>query len=274
MILFECNKRNCLIKGEIVKSKRQIKILDYINEKGSSSVTELIDIFSISKATLNRDLTELENEGYVRKIHGGVISKRTMLTFEPLQREKESVESEYKVIIAREAIKEIKDGSINILDSGSTSLALAIEISQQKHFENLTIATNDLKVAMALADVDFVKLIVLGGQQRNGLYSLIGPLTMKALDSINADVFFFCIDALDFDRGISNANFDEIGVKQQMLKSAKKTILLADHSKFNKSRLAKICDFSEVNKIITDFRINRKEIEKLDLLVDEIIIAK
>lgn len=257
-----------------MKSKRQIEILDYINERGSSYVNELIEVFNISKATLNRDLTELEKEGYVRKIHGGVISKRTMLTFEPLQREKESVESEYKVIIAREAINEIKDGSIIILDSGSTSLALAIEISQQKHFENLTIATNDLKVAMSVADVDFVKLIVLGGQQRNGLYSLIGPMTTKALDSINADIFFFCIDALDFERGISNANFDEIGIKQQMLRSAKKTILLADHSKFNKWRLAKICDFSEVDKIITDYRISQEEISKLKPLIAKTIIAK
>lgn len=257
-----------------MKSKRQIEILDYINERGSSYVNELIDFFEISKATLNRDLTELENEGYVRKIHGGVISKRTMLTFEPLQREKESIESEHKVIIAREAIREIKDGSIIILDSGTTSLALAIEISQQNHFENLTIATNDLKVAMALADVDFIKLIVLGGQQRNGVYSLIGPMTAKALDSINADIFFFCIDALDFERGISNANFDEVGIKQQMLKSAKKTILLADHSKFNKWRLAKICDFSEIDKIITDSRVRETEIEILNELVSEIIVAK
>ena len=257
-----------------MKSKRQIEILDYINERGSSDVAELIKVFDISKATLNRDLTELEKEGYVRKIHGGVISKRTMLTFEPLQREKESVESEFKVIIAREAIKEIKDGSIIILDSGTTSLALAIEISQQNHFENLTIATNDLKVAMALADVDFVKLIVLGGQQRNGLYSLIGPITTKALDSINADMFFFCIDALDFERGISNANFEEVGIKQQMLKSAKKIILLADHSKFNKWRLAKICDFTEVDKVITDFRITEKEIDRLHEFVVDIIIAK
>ena len=257
-----------------MKSKRQIEILDYINEKGSSYVNELIDEFNVSKATLNRDLTQLEKEGYVKKIHGGVISKRTMLTFEPLQREKESVESEFKVMIAREAIHTIKDGSIIILDSGSTSLALAIEISQQNHFENLVIATNDLKVAMAVADVDFVKLIVLGGQQRNGLYSLIGPMTINALDSINADIFFFCIDALDFERGISNANFDEISIKQQMLKSAKKTILLADYSKFNKWRLAKICDFVEVDVAITDYRIKDTDKEKLCALVSDVIIAK
>lgn len=257
-----------------MKSKRQIEILDYINEKGSSYIDELIEKFKISKATLNRDLTELENEGYVRKIHGGVISKRTMLTFEPLQIEKENVESEYKAIIAREAIKHIKEGSIIILDSGSTSLALAIEISQQKTLESLVVVTNDLKVAMSLADVDFVKLILLGGQQRNGLYSLIGPLTNLALESVNADMFFLCVDALDFDRGISNANFEEVTIKRQMIKSAKKTVLIADYSKFHKWRLAKICDFSDIDVIITDHRIHPEDIEKLHEVVEQLIIAK
>jgi len=258
----------------MMKSKRQIEILNHINLKGSSYIDELIEVFKISKATLNRDLTLLEKSGYVKKIHGGVVSKKTMLTFEPLQLEKESVESEYKAMIAKEAVKYIKDGTIVILDSGSTSLCLAVEISQQRHFENLYIVTNDLKVAMALSDAEFVNLILLGGQKRKGLFSLVGSLTIQTLKNINADLFFLCVDAIDFERGISNANFDEIAIKDLMIKSAKQTIMIADYSKFNTWRLAKICDFNDIDVVITDKRIEKQDNERLHSLVNEVVVAR
>lgn len=257
-----------------MKSKRQIEILNYINLKGSSYIDELIDVFKISKATLNRDLTSLEDAGYVKKIHGGVISKKTMLTFEPLQLEKENAESEYKTIIAKEAVNYIKDGSILILDSGSTSLCLAIELSQHRDLDNIYVVTNDLKVAMALSDANFVNLILLGGQKRKGLFSLVGSLTIQTLKNINADVFFLCVDAIDLDRGISNANFDEIAIKDLMIKSAKQTIMMADYSKFNTWRLARICDFSDIDVVITDNRITKEDNDKLQALVHEVVIAK
>jgi len=257
-----------------MKMQRRIKILDFINEHGTIKTVDLLEKFKISKATLNRDLTDLESEGHVHKIHGGVTSNKFQLTYEPLQNEKENTQKEFKRLIAKEALNLIRNGMTIILDSGTTSLVLANEIRSWKSLGDLVAITNDLKIGMLLSENQNIKLIVLGGQRRQNLYSLIGTLTEKALESINADLFFLCVDAFDIERGVSNANFEEIAIKKQMMKSANEVILLADYTKFNKVKLAKVCEIDEVDIIITDYRITDEEKSDIKMKCENIIIAR
>lgn len=257
-----------------MKMQRKIKILDYINSHGSAQIVDLLEEFKISRATLNRDLTDLESNGKVHKIHGGVISNKFQLTYEPLQNEKENAQKEFKKMIAQAAIKQIKNGMTITLDSGTTALALAKEIRTCTSIDDLVVVTNDLKISMLLSENQSIKLIVLGGQRRQNLYSLVGALTEKALEYINVDLFFLCVDALDIDKGVSNANFEEIVIKRKMMKSSSKVILLADYTKFHKVKLAKVCDLDEVDAIITDYRISDEEKSKVEMKCENLIIAR
>lgn len=254
-------------------SKRRILILNHINEVGNITVKELIMKFNSSKATINRDLAILEKEGKIVRIKGGAISNKFKLTYEPEQMEKEKTQKDSKDKIGIKAIEYIKNGMTIILDSGTTTLALAKKINENKNFTDLTIVTNDLKVGMIFTNNKTINLIILGGQLRKNLFSLTGLITMKGFEYINADIFFLGADAVDINKGISNANFDEVEVKLKMMESAKETILLADYTKFNSFKIAKVCSIDDIDKIITDERITREEVNKLKEKCKEIIIA-
>lgn len=255
-------------------SHRRILILDYINEIGNVTVQQLMEKFNSSKATINRDLSTLEKEGKLVRVTGGAISNKFKLTYEPKQLEKEKTQKEYKDKIGAYALEFIKDGMTIILDSGTTTLALAKKISESKNFSDITVVTNDLKIGMTLADNKSVHLIILGGQLRNSMFSLSGLLTLKGLECVNADIFFLSADAVDITKGISNANFDEVEVKQKMMESGKEIILLADYTKFNSYKIAKVCSLEDIDKVITDKRITASEVNRIKEKCKDILIVR
>jgi DeoR/GlpR family transcriptional regulator of sugar metabolism len=230
--------------------------------------------FTSSKATINRDLSGLEKEGRLVRVTGGAISNKFKLTYEPKQLEKEKTQKEYKEKIGAKAIGFIKDGMTVILDSGTTTLALAKKICESRDFSDITIVTNDLKVGVTLANNKSVRLIILGGQLRNSMYSLSGLLTLKGLECVNADIFFLAADAVDKDKGVSNANFEEVEIKQRMMDSGKEVIMLADYTKFNSYKIAKVCSLEDIDRIITDRRIPENEVHRLKEKCKEVLIVR
>lgn len=257
-----------------MKKQRQNQILEYIDEREVVTVSELMEQFEISKATLNRDLTELENEKKIHKIHGGAASERAIFTYEPIQHEKENLQQEYKNKIALEAMKFVHQNASFLMDTGTSVLALAREIVKAPKLGNRIAVTNDLKTGMILAEKPEIDLILLGGRKRNGLYSLGGSMTERMLAGINADVFFMGADALDVRHGVSNVNFDEVGIKQRMMKAAQRVVLLADYTKLNQYRVAGICQLEEVDVLITDSRIPDEEMEELRKFIGTVVIAR
>jgi len=257
-----------------MKRQRQNQLLEYIDEHEVVTVAELMERFQISKATLNRDLTELEAEKKIHKIHGGAASQRAIFTYEPIQHEKENLEQEYKAAIARAAMKYVYQSASFFMDAGTTVLALAKEMVKDTQLGARIAITNDMKTGMILAEKPEIDLILLGGRKRNGLYSLGGGMTERMLEGINADIFFMGTDAVDVELGVSNVNFDEVGVKQKMIKSARKVVLLADYTKFNQYRVARVCQLDEVDVLITDSRIPQDELEEIKKVVETVIIAR
>ncbi len=257
-----------------MKQQRQNQLLEYIDEHEVVTVAELMEHFPISKATLNRDLTALEEEKKIHKIHGGAASQRAIFTYEPIQHEKENLEQEYKTLIAKAAMKYVYQSASFFMDAGTTILALAKEIVKDTKLGARIAVTNDMKTGMILAEKPDIDLIMLGGRKRNGLYSLGGGMTERMLDGINADVFFMGTDAIDLELGVSNVNFDEVGVKQKMIQSARKVVLLADYTKFNEYRVARVCQLSQVDVLITDSRIPQQELEEIRKVVDTVIVAR
>lgn len=257
-----------------MKAERQNRILEYLKDKEIVKNIELEKKLCISRATLNRDLKELEERQLLLRSHGGVVGERAALTYEPIQREKEVTEKDCKIAIAKEATKLMEHHSSFILDSGSTILYLAKEIVNLNNLKSKIFATNDLKNAMTLASIQDIELNVFGGRRRNGLYSLYSDLTREAIESFCVDIYFMGADALDAERGVTNVNFDEVSLKRSMMKASKKTVLLVDHTKFSKVKVAKICDVSQIDMIITDDKVPLSEFNKLKKLVKEIIIVE
>ncbi|EWG10008.1 DeoR/GlpR family DNA-binding transcription regulator [Cytobacillus firmus] len=239
----------------MLQDERTERIVQYINKQGFVKTNELIDLFKVSKPTIIRDLLKLEKDGSIIRTHGGAKSIHKGTNFEPTHMTKEQTSYSEKESIAIKAKELVQPGETILLDSGTTTLMLA---KQLVNFENITVITNDIKIAMCLSENDSIDLVVLGGQRRKGVYSLIGPLTESILNQLHVDKVFLGADAIDLQNGITNSNIDESNIKKTMLTIGNSIILLADSSKFNCAAFMKIDEVSAVHFIITDNGIHKK----------------
>jgi DeoR family fructose operon transcriptional repressor len=251
--------------------QRRKQLLEYLAGNGIADVHELAKDLGVSPATIRRDLTSLEKAGRIKRTHGGAVMPYFSLAFEPVHNVKAGVLVEEKRAIAREAAQIVKDGEVVALDSGSTTLCLALEL---KHKRGLTIVTNDLNVARELCDVPTHEVVVIGGRVRPHLYNLVGPFAEQVLSAIRANHVFLGADAIDLHDGITNANLDEVPIKQRMIAAGANRVLLADHSKFGRVSFAKVADVETFDRIITDWQVTNDTLEAFDRLGTTLVVAK
>jgi DeoR/GlpR family transcriptional regulator of sugar metabolism len=119
----------------------------------------------------------------------------------------------------------------------------------------LTVITTSLHVLRELGSDEQITLIATGGTVRQATLSFVGSWAEEMLSRFHADALFLAATAIDLERGLFNSNVYEIGVKQQMIRSARRTILLADYSKFGKQSTAKIAALDAVHCIVTDHQV-------------------
>jgi DeoR/GlpR family transcriptional regulator of sugar metabolism len=237
----------------MLAAERLQMILDEINRSGVVTIDSLCAQFNVSKPTIRRDLKRLEALNKISRTHGGALSRFKGTAFDPPFQIRKEWYIEEKGRIAEAAIDYIHNHETIILDSGTTTLELAKRLGSRK---KVIIATNDIAIAMELADKKNIDLILIGGALRKDFYTLIGSFTETMLQNIRVDKVFLGADSIDLDLGFMNYNLEEIPVKRLMLKAAKEKIVLCDHSKFETIAFAKICSFDEIDRLVTGKEIN------------------
>jgi DeoR/GlpR family transcriptional regulator of sugar metabolism len=239
-------------------SERRNWVLQKIHIEGKVEIDQLSEELSVSPMTIRRDLDQLEEKGKVIRVHGGAVGAKSLITETPFQT-KESRNTEQKRLIARKALSLIHEGQTILLDSGTTTLELA-RLLQSKI--NLTIITNDIKIAAELVDSK-LKVIITGGELQNDIGALFGPLTHHFLKNIHVDLFFLGAHAIDLKTGITSPTFEKSLVKQLMMEAADSTWLVADSSKMGERAFSKVCDLQELTGFITDDHISDETKQKL-----------
>ncbi|MBM3709485.1 MAG: DeoR/GlpR transcriptional regulator [Actinobacteria bacterium] len=146
----------------------------------------------------------------------------------------------------------VKENDTLILDSGSTNLGVGKALSS---LNKITVLTNDLEIALHTAKFPSIKTIFAGGEVRPLIFSCYGPLTENYFNNLVVEKLFLGAESIDFKRGITNAQINEANLKQKMIECAKEIIVVADSSKFDKSSLAFVCDFSKINAVVSDSKI-------------------
>ncbi|MHB2266030.1 DeoR/GlpR family DNA-binding transcription regulator [Aliihoeflea sp. PC F10.4] len=227
--------------------ERLRRMADLIAERGQISVEELLDIFAVSGPTIRRDLAHLAQAGVAVRTHGGVISADRAGGHEPLFMEKVRRQQSAKNQIAKAASHHIEDGMRVMLDSGTTCMALARLLAGRA----MTVITLDIKTAEVAATGD-TRVTSIGGQVRNGYFSVVGNETVDAIASQEpTDVFVLSADAVDL-KGVSNVTVAEASVKEAALARARRTILVADHTKLDRREPAVVCAWDAIDLFITD----------------------
>ncbi len=269
MIVFSDIIRKGGIK--LKKSERFQRIMNILSQTGNASTTYLSSLLGVSESTIRRDLNEMaETNEEVERVHGGVVLKSSKVGIELMFDLKLNKNIEEKKRIAKKALELIEDGDSIILDSGSTCFQIAKLLYQKK---GLRVITCDVKIAEELGKFGDVETIIIGGLVRPGYYSIGGDLAVEIMSKFSAEKAFLGIDAIDIEKGITNASMFEVGIKKDIIKNAKQIIAVSDHTKFGKIALAKVADIEELDLIITDKDLNRSYIEEIETRGIKLILA-
>ncbi len=254
----------------MIKKKRHTTILNTLLKKGSVQVTELAEMLNVSSVTIRKDLTELEKEKRLYRSHGKAIMLNPFTNNRSVN-EKEKLSPQEKDCIGREGAKLINDEDSICIASGTTVHALARNISPK---QRITVVSASLQVSETLTQNENIDIIQLGGMLRHSSLSVVGQYSKHILSGCSFSKVFLGVDGIDFDYGFSTTDLREAELNREMMHAAQKTIVLADSSKFGRRGFAKIGNIEEIDLIITDAGICPKDIQAIEDLGIDLIIAK
>ena len=227
--------------------ERRRKIMERLNQDNKVYVADLSKFFNVTEETIRRDLEKLENQDLLRRSYGGaVLNEHTSEDLSFVKRT--TINSEDKEIIAEKAAALIGDGDTIMVDSSTTCLTLLQHLKQKK---NLTIITNSIRLVNDFVNSPFT-MISSGGILRAHSFALTGGTACATLKKYYVDIAIISCKGIDREKGLMESNEEESEIKQIMIGQAKKSILLADHSKFSKTAFIKTCDFDALSAIVTD----------------------
>ncbi len=231
-------------------SKRQNDILDYLKKNRKASVNELMSIFYVSAASVRRDLTTLQSEGFVSRTHGGVIysdnTKEKHVEFRLTQ----NIERKEKT--AEVALKVIPDFETAFVDDSSTCHILM----ERCDLNGKTIFTNSLILAMRLSQIATAQVVVPSGTVSPATQSITGDAAIEGIMRFRPDVAFVSCAAVDNNFAYENTAATA-ALKRVAIEHANTKILLFDSSKLGQTATFGSAALSDFDIIITDAKYGR-----------------
>lgn len=229
----------------IVHDRHQ-RILDLLQQQPSASVEFLQQDLGVSRSTLRRDLLELEEQGAILRVHGGVVH-RDSLRGEPTfdRRRRESMPA--KQAIAQAAAALIPRDSIVYVDAGTTCVEVGKQLSARP---DLTIFTHSVRLLMELGD-SAARLTCVGGEYRAVSQALVGGFALSWLKQIRVDIAILGASGLSAS-GVSTTELSEAGMKQEILQRASQNIIVADSRKWSTSAAVQFADWNQIHTFVTE----------------------
>ncbi len=232
---------------------RLTAILSNLQQSGSVAVEELSERLDVSLVTIRRDLDVLEQQGLLRRTHGGAVSIEPLF-YEPFKNDRSfqaQVErfAQEKRRIGRAAANLIERGETIALTPGTTTTEVirGLPLNQE-----ITVVTNTVNVAMELSKRKDLKIFVTGGHLHGDWFSLVGPTAVHSLSQLLITTVFLGADGMDAKWGLSCFSPDEAHLNSEMVTHARRRIAVVDHSKFGVVAGWRICQTSDLDILVTD----------------------
>ena len=225
---------------------RQILIRELLASQEFVDLESLCRQLEASESSVRRDLSELEQQRVLKRVHGGAlaIKPRDQLLDFSWQSTRNAAE---KQRIAQLAASLVEDGQTVILDGGSTTAAVAAELANR----SLNIITNSLAIAEIFKNSRQIEVTLTGGYLYPRLEIMLGPLCESTLAGIAADVLIMGIGGIT-EAGLSNNITLLVGSERKMIEVARKVIIVADHTKFGKPAMVHLAPIDIVDIIVSD----------------------
>ena len=236
----------------MTRQQRLNALLELISEQGHVTISQVEERLGISAATARRDIGRLAEQRLVTRTHGGATALGSAYEL-PLQY-KIARQADAKLAIARTTAELVGPGETVALNGGTTTTEVARALGRRPDLADeasVTVVTNALNIAYELSIRPNVTIVVTGGTARSQSYELVGPLGDAVLDEIRIDTAVLGVDGLD-EQGLTTVEPAEARVSQRLLASARRGIVVADHTKLGRATFARISDLGPVDLLVTD----------------------
>ena len=228
-------------------SIRQNEILGIARSEGRVLVDDLAQRCEVTLQTIRRDLGDLAEAGLLDRTHGGAVPRTgaVNLGYEARRR----MNAEAKAAIGAACAALIPENSSLILNLGTTTEAVAQALINHK---NLTVVTNNINVANTLSANPGCEIMVAGGALRRSDGGLVGELTTQFFEQFKVDYAIIGTSALDIDGDLLDFDLAEVRVSRAILRQARQSVLVTDHSKIGRAAPVRLGSLSEITRLITD----------------------
>jgi DeoR family transcriptional regulator, aga operon transcriptional repressor len=230
-----------------------------LKRRGEVNILDLAKSFKVSEMTVRRDLDLLAEYGEVAKTRGGAICARKLVC-EFTFRTESNRNPDEKVMIARKAVQYVEHGQVIVLDTGTTTLEVAKQLTGKRKIKVITVSLPAVSVMQFDPNIE---LIVLGGYLRDRSPDLHGPLTEQNLGLFKADIAFLGAGAIDEDGSVYTDDLRVLNLDRKMIEISKKVIVVADHSKFKEKAMCKVMGPESYQVLITGGGADMETVGKL-----------
>lgn len=260
VIIFEQAKE----VSPMLSNERHSQLLSYLEQNKTVTVQDLAAKVFASPSTIRRDLSELEQQGLLKRVHGGAVLT-TGSALDPPWRLHQVQQMEEKRRIARTAMSYLSNSTSYFFDSSTTAALLALKL---RDFLDVKIATNGLGILSSLTSTKNLLVISCGGSLRSPYDEFIGNLALQNISQMNADIFFFSCAGFSAGQSATEINDGNVAVKRAFYRNSKQHILLCDCTKFGKEFFFNSFALHEIDYVITDRRPSDLYV---DLLGDKLV---
>ncbi|MEV6326631.1 DeoR/GlpR family DNA-binding transcription regulator [Streptomyces sp. NPDC051909] len=229
-------------------AERRQLILEMVRANGAVSLRELARVVQTSEVTVRRDVRALEAEGLLDRRHGGAVLPGG-LTRESGFPQKSHLATAEKTAIADVAASLVEEGEAVVVGAGTTTQELARRLAR---VPGLTVVTNSLLVAQALAHANRVEVVMTGGTLRGSNYALVGSGAEQSLQGLRVSRAFLSGSGLTAERGLSTSNMLSASVDRALVQAAAEVVVLADHTKLGTDTMFQTVPTDVITRLVTD----------------------
>ncbi len=253
----------------LFQTERQHEIVALTLRSGRVEVAELAERFGVTTETIRRDLSDLQEQRVLRRVHGGAIPWETV-GFEPLLAIRADLHDSEKRRLARAAVQELPDTGTVIIDSGSTLTRFAEAIPADC---TLRIVTNSLPTAQTLADHDDVDVTVIGGKVRKNTLAMVDSTAVAAVEPLSVDTLFISSDGFSAGKGLTTPYPEEAALKRAMIAAARRVVALVDHSKLGHDHFIRFAEWSDVDLLLTNSEVDASTVAAIEAVGTSVLLA-
>lgn len=251
----------------VLASQRRQRIAQALQHGGAVRVADLVVLLGVSDMTVRRDLDVMQSAGLLTKVYGGAIRPGNSAE-EPGFEAKLSQYPDEKVAIARAAAALVHPGDAVAVSAGTTTCALVPWLPS-----GITVLTNSISLAEELRRNRHDSTVILSGGVRTPSNALVGPVADASIRSFYVDVLILGVHGMDPKAGFTTPNIAEAETNRTLVSCARRTVVVADHTKWRTVGLARIGPLASAHTLITDDGLDPEARESLSSAVGDLVLV-